>query len=115
MKDWIDQNLFNLILSLLGGTSFLGYIVERRKRKIDERKESIDALRSMQEAYDKFTQDSFKLYSGISLEVTMLKEELKKVNRQLEEESLKYTKLKQKYEILLEDLNKMKSHTNPTK
>lgn len=109
-KEWINQNLYNLISTLIGGTSLFAYITERKKRKLEQRKETIDSIKSMQEAYDKFTEDSLKRYNEISEEVVRLKEELKKITFQLDIEGKRYKSLQEKYFKLLGDFNKDKNN-----
>lgn len=112
IKDWIYQNLYNLITTIIGSTSLFGYITERKRRKIEQRKESIDSLKTMQEAYDVFTEDSLKRYQEMVQEVSRLKEELLKLTNQLELEMKRYSSLQTKYFKLLRDHNIKDNNNN---
>ncbi len=101
IKQWILDNFLTLLTTLFGGTSFLGYVLERKKRRIQEKQETTDALKSMQEAYDKFSQDLLKRYDDLNKEVIELKTKLAKVTAQLQEEKIKYEKLEQIYNELI--------------
>lgn len=80
------DNLLTLVTSVLGGTSFVGYIMEKNKRKLEERQLGTDALKSMQESYDKFTEDFKERYMELSE---------------------RYDKLLERYIILEEKYNKL--------
>lgn len=103
-KQWIIENLLTLITTLFGGTSFVGYILERKKRRIQEKLETTDALKSMQEAYDRFSQDLLKRYEDLSKEMFDIKKRLTEVTLELEGEKLKYKKLEKVYAELIINL-----------
>lgn len=65
-KQWLIENAYQLITTFIGGTSFVAYILERKKRKIEEKQLTADALKSMQEAYDRFTEDFKERYTELS-------------------------------------------------
>lgn len=73
VKKFILDNLITFIGYLIGGGSFYGYFLERKKRTIEEKQIGADALKTMQEGYDKFTADSLKHYEELSAEVQDLK------------------------------------------
>ena len=76
IQQFLADNILSIITTLFGGGSFYAYYVERNKRKIEEKQLSSDALKSMQDAYDKFTEDSLKRYEELSTEVQDLKKKL---------------------------------------
>lgn len=83
MTQWLTDNLLTIITTLFGGTSFLGYVLERKKRRIQEKQETIDALKSMQDAYDRFTADALKKYDEVVKELEKVKKELEQVKQEL--------------------------------
>ena len=62
----------------------------------------------MQDAYDKFTEDSLKRYSELSGEVEKLKEKLLIVTSQLDKEKQNYISLKLEHDNLKISYNKLK-------
>lgn len=108
MKEWITENIIALISTLFGGTSIYAFITERNKRKIEEKQIGGDALKTMQDAYDKFTLDSLKRYEDLSADVDGLKKKLINVTLQLEGEENKYVVLKLSYEKLKDSYDKLK-------
>ena len=73
IQQLLTDNIVSIITTLFGGGSFYAYYIEKGKRKIEEKQLSSDALKSMQDAYDKFTADSLKHYEELSAEVADLK------------------------------------------
>lgn len=108
MQQWILDNIFSVISTIFGGTSFVAYLSERRKRKIEEKQLTTDALKSMQEAYDKFTEDLLNRYNEMAKELLQVKEELNHMKQNLKEEVLKYSTLQSKYENVLKELENVK-------
>ena len=108
LQQILTDNLISIITTLFGGGSFYAYYVERNKRKIEEKQLSSDALKSMQDAYDKFTEDSLKRYSELSEEVEKLKEKLLTVTSQLDKEKQNYINLKLEHDNLKISYNKLK-------
>lgn len=100
IKQWIIENFFTLITTIFGSTSFLGYVLERKKRRIQEKQETTDALKSMQEAYNKFTEDMFKKYEEQTLEINKLTEKIEILTVELQQEKLRYSKLEDLYNKL---------------
>ena len=100
MKQWILENLSLILSTAFGRTSFLAYVLERKKRKIEEKQLTADALSKMQEGYDKFTSDLLSRYDELKQEVTDLKKNLAEVESQLDEEKGKYKTLKSNYDKL---------------
>ena len=93
MKDWLIANIFTIIATLFGSGSLFAYVTERKKRKIERKNLATDALKSMQDAYDRFTEDANERYNEIKLEKEELKKRLAKVTKQLNEERKKHDSL----------------------
>ena len=108
IQQLLADNILSIITTLFGGGSFYAYYVEKNKRKIEEKQLSSDALKSMQDAYDKFTEDSLKRYSELSGEVEKLKEKLLTVTSQLDKEKQNYINLKLEHDNLKISYNKLK-------
>ena len=108
IQQLLTDNIVSIITALFGGGSFYAYYVEKNKRKIEEKQLSSDALKSMQDAYDKFTEDSLKRYSELSEEVEKLKEKLLTVTSQLDKEKQNYINLKLEHEKLKISYNNLK-------
>ena len=108
IQQLLTDNIVSIITTLFGGGSFYAYYVEKNKRKIEEKQLSSDALKSMQDAYDKFTEDSLKRYSELSEEVEKLKEKLLTVTSQLDKEKQNYISLKLEHDNLKISYNKLK-------
>lgn len=108
IQQLLTDNVISIITTLFGGGSFYAYYVERNKRRIEEKQLSSDALKSMQDAYDKFTEDSLKRYSELSEEVEKLKEKLLTVTSQLDKEKQNYISLKLEHDNLKISYNKLK-------
>ena len=108
IQQFLADNILSIITTLFGGGSFYAYYVEKNKRKIEEKQLSSDALKSMQDAYDKFTEDSLKRYSELSGEVEKLKEKLLTVTSQLDKEKQNYINLKLEHDNLKISYNKLK-------
>lgn len=108
IQQLLTDNILSIITTLFGGGSFYAYYVEKNKRKIEEKQLSSDALKSMQDAYDKFTEDSLKRYSELSGEVEKLKEKLLTVTSQLDKEKQNYINLKLEHDNLKISYNKLK-------
>ena len=108
IQQLLTDNILSIITTLFGGGSFYAYYVEKGKRKIEEKQLSSDALKSMQDAYDKFTEDSLKRYSELSGEVEKLKEKLLTVTSQLDKEKQNYINLKLEHDNLKISYNKLK-------
>jgi uncharacterized protein HemX len=109
MKEWFLENIFTIITALFGGGSFWAYLTEKKKRKIEEKSLATDALKSMQDAYDRFTEDSKQRYDDLKLEIEDLKKRLSEVTKQLQEERNKYNLLiakeRKKYDELQQQLD----------
>ena len=108
LQQILTDNIVSIITTLFGGGSFYAFWVEKNKRKIEEKQLSSDALKSMQDAYDKFTEDSLKRYSELSEEVEKLKEKLLTVTSQLDKEKQNYINLKLEHDNLKISYNKLK-------
>lgn len=108
LQQILTDNLIPIITTLFGGGSFYAYYVEKNKRKIEEKQLSSDALKSMQDAYDKFTEDSLKRYEELSTEVQDLKKKLTEVTTQLSTEKQNYATLREEHDNLKISYNKLK-------
>ena len=108
IQQLLADNILSIITTLFGGGSFYAYYVERNKRKIEEKQLSSDALKSMQDAYDKFTEDSLKRYEELSTEVQDLKKKLTEVTTQLSTEKQNYATLREEHDNLKISYNKLK-------
>ena len=116
------DNLISIITTLFGGGSFYAYWTEKGKRRIEQKQLGADALKTMQDAYDKFTADSLKHYEELSAEVADLKKKLTLVTSQLETEKQNYStlktahdKLKIAYDTLKKEFENYKNKNIPEK
>lgn len=100
MMDWLQENIFTLLSAIFGGSSIIGYFSERSRRKILERKETSDALVSMQAVYNTFTEDYLQKYQQIKEEMDNLKENFKEVLKALDLEKEKNRNLEEKIRSL---------------
>ena len=108
VKQFLMDNFVSILTTLFGGGSFYAYYTEKNKRKIEEKQLSSDALKSMQDAYDKFTEDSLKRYEELSTEVQDLKKKLTEVTTQLSTEKQNYATLREEHDNLKISYNKLK-------
>jgi len=108
MEAWIAQNIGLILTTLFGSGSFIALILEKKKRKIEEKQLGADALTKMQEGYDKFTANALEQYDSLRKEVMDLKKKLIDVTAQLEDEEGKYNTLKGNYEKLKISYDKLK-------
>ena len=108
IQQLLTENLVSIITTVFGGGSFYAYYVEKNKRKIEEKQLSSDALKSMQDAYDKFTADSLKHYEELSAEVQDLKKKLTEVTTQLSAEKQNYATLREEHDNLKISYNRLK-------
>ena len=108
IQQLLTDNVISIITTLFGGGSFYAYYVERNKRRIEEKQLSSDALKSMQDAYDKFTADALKHYEELSVEVQDLKKKLIEVTTQLSKEKQNYAILREEHDNLKISYNKLK-------
>ena len=108
IQQLFTDNIVSIITTLFGGGSFYAFWVEKNKRKIEEKQLSSDALKSMQDAYDKFTEDSLKRYEELSTEVQDLKKKLTEVTTQLSTEKQNYATLREEHDNLKISYNKLK-------
>lgn len=112
IKKFLLDNFITLVGYIIGGGSFYGYFLERKKRNIEEKQIGADALKTMQDAYDKFTSDSLKRYEDLSLEISDLKKKLTNVSSELDQEKGKYNKLKNAYDSLKREFDNYKKKHN---
>ena len=100
IQQLLTDNIVSIITTLFGGGSFYAYWTEKGKRRIEQKQLGADALKTMQDAYDKFTADSLKHYEELSAEVADLKKKLTLVTSQLETEKQNYSTLKTAHDKL---------------
>ena len=108
IQQLLTDNIVSIITTLFGGGSFYAYYIEKGKRKIEAKQLGADALKTMQDAYDKFTADSLKHYEELSAEVQDLKKKLTEVTTQLSTEKQNYTTLREEHDNLKISYNKLK-------
>jgi len=105
MKQWLIDNIPLIITTSFGSGSFLAFILEKNKRKIEEKQLGADALTKMQEGYDKFTANALEQYDSLRAEVMDLKKKLIEVTIQLDKEKNNYQKLKVSYDKLKQEFD----------
>lgn len=122
---WLSENLYGIITTILSGGGLIAYFTERKKRKIQDKKdlstaklEEANALETIQVVYDKFVKDSLDRYADFKIQLDEMKKELDIVYAKLEivtselnEEKKKGTMLKTAYENLkkkCDEFTKMK-------
>ena len=98
IQQLLTDNIVSIITTLFGGGSFYAFWVEKGKRKIEQKQLGADALKTMQDAYDKFTEDSLKHYEELSAEVQDLKKKLIEVTTQLSKEKQNYAILREEHD-----------------
>lgn len=98
MNTWITDNLLSIITTLLGGTSLIGYVLERRKRLIEEKQLSADALQKMQDAYRDFVEHANTNY--------------RELLQKYQELTAKYLELEHKHKTLEIELGQLKNLQN---
>ena len=108
IQQLLTDNIVSIITTLFGGGSFYAYYIEKGKRKIEAKQLGADALKTMQDAYDKFTADSLKHYEELSAEVQDLKKKLIEVTTQLSKEKQNYAILREEHDNLKISYNKLK-------
>ena len=108
ITQWLINNILLILSTLFGSGSFIALILEKNKRKIEEKQLGADALTKMQEGYDKFTTNALEQYDNLRAEVMDLKKKLANVTAQLEDEEGKYNTLKLSYEKLKISYDKLK-------
>ena len=108
IQQLLTDNILSIITTLFGGGSFYAFWVEKGKRKIEQKQLGADALKTMQDAYDKFTEDSLKHYEELSAEVQDLKKKLIEVTTQLSKEKQNYAILREEHDNLKISYNKLK-------
>ncbi|MDR2205821.1 MAG: hypothetical protein LBE36_06675 [Flavobacteriaceae bacterium] len=128
MKQFIIDNIISILTTIFGGGSLYAYYTEKKKRKIEEKQLGADALKTMQDAYDKFTEDALRRYQEVVQEVAELKLKLKENDKVLAEEKEVYTKLrnlfyetkteldkcKKRFDVQIKNMSKMQNETQKT-
>ena len=108
IQQLLIDNIVSIITTLFGGGSFYAYYVEKGKRKIEQKQLGADALKSMQDAYDKFTEDSLKRYEDLRSEIQDLRTNLTDVTAQLNLERENNEALRKEHDSLKVAYNKLK-------
>ena len=108
IQQLLTDNIVSIITTLFGGGSFYAYYIEKGKRKIEAIQLGADALKTMQDAYDKFTAESLKHYEELSAEVQDLKKKHTEVTTQLSKEKQNYAILREEHDNLKISYNKLK-------
>ena len=108
IQQLLVDNIGTVIATLFGSGSLYGWFYERKKNKIQEKQLGADALKTMQDAYDKFTEDSLKHYEELSAEVAELKKKLTEVTTQLSTEKQNYATLREEHDKLKISYNNLK-------
>ena len=115
LKQFLIDNIFPILSSLLGGGSFVAYIFERKKNRAmtnqeiaKAAQEEATALTNMRVAYKEFTDDMNQRYDDLSNQVKDLKKKLTDVTSELGEEKKKYNSLKEAYSKLKNSYDNLK-------
>ena len=108
IQQLIGDNIGTIIATVFGSGSLYGWFHERKKNKIQEKQLDADALKTMQDAYDKFTEDSLKRYEDLRNEVQELRTNLTDVTTQLNTEKQNYEALRKEHDNLKISYNKLK-------
>lgn len=101
MNEFLINNWPLIFSTLFGSGSFMAYFSERKKRKIENNKNEINALKEMQIAYDTFVGDSNGKFSELRDLIEAQNEELKMLRP-----------LKNKVEELSKELHEYKRALN---
>lgn len=81
--DIIKEYLGEAIVAVI--TGLIAYFSGRKRAEVELKSSEGEALKTMQEAYDKFTTDSLKKYQELYEELHEVKEMLKIVKKELED------------------------------
>lgn len=81
--DLIKEYFGEAVVALITGS--IAYFTGRKKAHVELRQTEGEALKTMQEAYDKFTSDSLKKYEELYSELHQVKDMLKAVKDELED------------------------------
>ena len=72
LKQWLFENAYGIVTTLLGGSGIAAFFFERKKRiaqnKIDlatAKHQEANALETIQLVYDKFVKDSLDRYADL--------------------------------------------------
>lgn len=101
--EWLQDNIWTLISTVLGGGGLLGWLTERNKRKIEEKQASAEALDTMQKAYDRFTEHHLNRYESVMKDLDKLNTKVFDLESELLKEKGKLTLLKEENESLRRD------------
>lgn len=81
--EFIKEYFGETVVALVSGS--IAYLTGRKKAHVELRHSEGEALKTMQDAYDKFTTDSLKKYEELYKELHEVKEMLKLVKDELED------------------------------
>lgn len=81
--------MVSIISLIFGSGSLVGFILEKNKRKIEQKSLATDALISMQRAYDNFTEDANQRYQLLKLDLESIRAELENEKIRNKEMSIK--------------------------
>ena len=108
IQQLLVDNIGTVIATLFGSGSLYGWFYERKKNKIQEKQLDADALKTMQDAYDKFTEDSLKRYEDLRSEIQDLRTNLTDVTAQLNLERENNEALRKEHDNLKISYNRLK-------
>lgn len=118
MLELIKQELPAIITGLIG---IGAYLFEKRKKNAELQQVESSALSSMQQAYDKFVQDSNQKFDEMKLELTETRKELELSRKETAQSRIEIQELKQeieqwqnKYEDVLRELRSFQNNDNTT-
>lgn len=89
MKEYLVNNLDNILAYIFGAGGFFSWYSERKRRKID-------AFSVMQTSYDKYVEDSDKKFEEMKKEIAYFQTKLEKVEEHWRK---KYNALKKEFDI----------------
>ena len=129
LKQWLFENAYGIVTTLLGGSGIAAFFFERKKRiaqnKIDlatAKHQEANALETIQLVYDKFVKDSLDRYADLKSQMDSIRLELEEVYKQLaavteelNEEKKRSKSLKMSYENLKKTCEDFTNNTNNKK
>lgn len=89
VKEFLNNNLIGLITAV---SAVAALIVERRKRLAEQKRSEADALKGMQEVYDKFVADYDVKLDNMRKELLSLQTQLQAANEKIKEFELQAVK-----------------------
>ncbi|MDR1652981.1 MAG: hypothetical protein LBS01_04930 [Prevotellaceae bacterium] len=101
MSEFLIVVLTQVLPLLIGGTSLVGLLVERKKRKAD-------TLKAIQDIYDEFVRDFSAQINQLKRQVAENKRVAESLGIELQKEKTNFQKLQTKYITLNEKYNRLK-------